>query len=38
MIVSTDNDKTGYITASIGFSRRHGMKISPTTDKEIPRD
>ena len=37
-IVSKDNSRTGHITVSVGFSRRQGQKISPSKDKEIPRD
>lgn len=32
-IVAKDSSKTGYMTVSIGLSRRHGLKISPSTDK-----
>lgn len=37
-VVVKDNDKNGLITASIGLTRRHGLKISPTADKELSRD
>jgi len=38
MVVAKDGEKNGHITASIGLTRRHGIKISPTSDKELPRD
>lgn len=37
-VVAKDNDKNGNITVSIGLTRRHGLKISPTADKELSKD